>query len=101
MSSLPTLKEIKEKVIGLEGRIVNFRIGNKNPRWRQIIVVFPNLPPGIKPDNLIGRKVEIIWKNKVFKGKIYRKHGNKAVRVMVKKGLPGQVLGEAIVRIVD
>ncbi|MHA1589365.1 MAG: 50S ribosomal protein L35ae [Candidatus Njordarchaeales archaeon] len=88
------------KVIGLEGVIVNFRIGNKSPRWRQIIVRFDNLPPGIKPDNLIGRIVEIRWKNKVFKGRIYKKHGRKGLRVVLQKGLPGQALGNAKVVIV-
>jgi len=91
---------LEANIIGLEGTIVNFRIGNKSPRWRQIIVRFDNLPPSIKPDNLIGRIVEIRWKNKVFRGKIYRKHGRKAVRVLLSKGLPGQVLGNAKVVIV-
>ena len=89
-----------EKLIGLEGTIVNFRIGNKSPRWRQVIVRFENLPPGVKIDNLVGRVVEIRWKDKKFRGRIYRRHGRKALRVILDKGLPGQVLGNARVVIV-
>jgi len=93
-------QDIKSKIIGLEGKIINFRIGNDNPRWRQIIVAF-ELPPHVKPDNLIGYNVEILWRDKKFKGKIYKTHGKKCVRVFLKKALPGQVLGDAVVRIVE
>lgn len=84
---------ISDRIIGLRGYIVNFRIGSKgrNPRWRQLIVRF-DLPEGLKPDNLIGRTVELRWKNKVFRGKIYRKHGKNCVRVFFETPPPGQVL---------
>jgi len=82
-----------EKIIGLRGVVVNFRIGSKgrNPRWRQLILRF-DLPEGIKPSDLIGRVVEIRWKNKVFRGKIYRTHGKHAVRAFFKTPPPGQIL---------
>ncbi|MGQ4892722.1 MAG: 50S ribosomal protein L35ae [Candidatus Njordarchaeia archaeon] len=91
---------VAEKVIGLKGTVVNFRIGNKNPRFRQLILKFENLPEGIKPDNLIGRQVEVKWKNKTFKGRIYKKHGKKYVRAIFDKGLPGNILGESEVTII-
>ncbi|MHA1665042.1 MAG: hypothetical protein ACTSVW_04340 [Candidatus Njordarchaeales archaeon] len=84
----------------LEGKIINFRIGNRNPRFRQLIVKFENLPKGFKPDNLIGRKVIIKWRKKIFKGKIFRKHGKDALLILTKKGLPGQVLGDGKVYLV-
>lgn len=87
-------------LIGLKGSIVNFRIGNRNPRHRQVILRFDDLPEGVKPDNLIGRVVEVRWKNKVFKGRIYKKHGKKFVRAIFDKGLPGNVLWESEVVIV-
>jgi len=92
MTQQSTQKRIENKLIGLEGVIVNFRIGNKSPRFRQVILRFDNLPPGVKPDNLIGHVVEIQWKKKRFRGRIYKKHGKKAVRAIFNKGLPGQVL---------
>lgn len=82
-----------ERIIGLKGVVVNFRIGSKgrNPRWRQLILKF-ELPEGVKPDDLIGRVVEIRWRNKTFRGKIYRKHGKNAVRAFFKVPPPGQIL---------
>jgi len=88
------------EIIGLEGVIVNFRIGNKNPRIRQLIIRFDDLPPRLKIDNLIGRTIEVVWKSKKFRGRIYRRHGKNAVRAIFKKGLPGQVLGSSRVYIV-
>jgi len=87
-------------VIGLRGTIINFRIGMGNPKFRQLILYFENLPPGMKPDNLIGRVVEVRWKGETFKGRIYKKHGKKFVRAIFDKGLPGNVLDEAEVVIV-
>lgn len=87
-------EEIKKMLIGLRGYIVNIRTGMDNPRYRQVILWFPHIPPPLKPDNLIGRIVEIRWKGKVFRGRIYRKHGKRHVRAMLEKGLPGQVLVE-------
>jgi len=86
-------EENREQIIGLKGVIVNFRIGSKgrNPRWRQLILRF-DLPEGLRPDDLIGRTVMIRWRGKVFKGKIYRKHGKNAVRAFFKKPPPGQIL---------
>jgi len=95
------IEELKKRVVGLEGSVVNFRIGNKSPRLRQVIIRFDNLPEGLKPDNLIGHTVEIRWKNKVFRGRIYKTHGKKAVRAIFNKGLPGQILGNSKVVIVD
>ncbi len=83
------------EIIGLEGTVVNFRIGNKSPRIRQLIIRFDNLPTGLKIDNLIGRVVEIVWKNKRFRGRIYKTHGKNAVRAIFRKGLPGQILGNS------
>ncbi len=93
-------QELINKVIGLKGVVVNFRIGNKNQRNRQLILKFENLPEGVKPDNLIGRTVVVRWKNKEFKGRIYRKHGSRYVRAIFPKGLPGQILGNSEVEII-
>ncbi len=81
------------KIIGLKGVVVNFRIGSKgrNPRWRQLILRF-DLPEGVKPDDLIGRVVEIRWRDKTFRGRIYRRHGKNAVRAFFKTPPPGQIL---------
>ena len=83
---MSSLKKIK-------GVIVNFRIGSKgrNPRWRQVILRF-DLPENMKRDMLIGKTVIIRWRDKIFRGRIYRKHGKYAVRALFKKPLPGQVL---------
>lgn len=91
---------MEDKLIGLKGIVVNFRIGRANQRHRQLILKFENLPEGVKPDNLIGRKVVVRWKNKEFKGRIYRKHGREGVRAIFDKGLPGQILGDSEVEIV-
>ena len=93
-------EEIKSKVIGLKGVVVHFRIGNKNQRHRQVILKFENLPEGIKPDNLIGRTVVIRWRDKEFKGRIYKRHGKNHVRAIFPKGLPGQILGNSEVEII-
>ena len=90
----------KNSLIGLKGTIINFRIGRDNPRFRQLIIAFEKLPEGVKPDNLIGRVVEVRWKGKIFRGRIYKKHGKKHVRAIFDKGLPGNVLGEAEVVII-
>ena len=92
--------QIAEKVIGLKGVVVNFRIGNRNQRNRQLILKFEDLPEGVKPDNLIGRTVVVRWKNKEFKGRIYKRHGKRFVRAIFPKGLPGQVVGNSEVEIV-
>lgn len=94
-------KEVKEQVTGLEGNIVNFRIGNSNPRYDQLILDFTELPDGIKIDNLIGLDITLEWRDTEFKGRIYTKHGNSHVRARFQKPLPGQVVlpGEATVRI--
>ncbi|MCR8433200.1 MAG: 50S ribosomal protein L35ae [Crenarchaeota archaeon] len=77
----------------IKGVIVNYRIGSKgrNTRWRQVIIKF-DLPSNIKIDELIGKKVEVHWRGKVFKGKLYRKHGKYSLRALFEKSLPGQVL---------
>ncbi len=81
------------KIRDIKGVIVNYRIGSKgrNPRWRQVILRF-DLPEGMKVDALIGKEVEVHWRGKIFRGKIYRKHGKYAVRALFKKALPGQIL---------
>ena len=85
------MEEIQTK--GLKGVIVNYRIGSKgrNPRWRQVILRF-ELPENMKPDMLIGKTVEIRWRGKVFRGKIYREHGKHAVRALFRRAPPGQIL---------
>ncbi len=92
--------EIKEKLQGMEGHIVNFRVGNRNPRFDQLILDF-DLPDSVNPDDLIGLQVTVGWKAKEFHGKIYRKHGKSHVRARFRKPLPGQVVvpGEASVTI--
>lgn len=84
--SRPDLSKIK-------GVIVNFRIGSKgrNPRWRQAIIRF-DMPPGTKVDEFIGKTIEVHWQGKIFKGKLYRKHGKYSLRALFEKALPGQVL---------
>lgn len=91
--------EIKEKVSELQGNIIHFRIGNSNPRNDQLILDFPDLPEGVKTDDLIGLDIILEWKNKEFNGRIYTKHGKSHVRARFKKPLPGQVVlpGEATV----
>jgi len=91
---------MKDKLIGLKGVVVHFRIGRDNQRHRQLILRFDNLPEGVKPDNLIGRTVVVRWKGKEFKGRIYKKHGKHGVRAIFDKGLPGQILGDSEVEII-
>lgn len=90
-------EELKEKLVNERGRIIHFRVGSSNPRNRQLILEFPDLPDDVNPDDLIGFDVQVKWKQKEFKGRIYRKHGKSNVRARFKKPLPGQVVipGEA------
>ena len=87
------MSEKNEKIVGLRGTVVNFRIGSKgrNPRWRQVILRF-DLPEDINPSDLIGHIVEIRWKGKTFRGRIYRTHGKHSVRAIFRTPPPGQIL---------
>lgn len=90
-------EEIKEKVSGIQGNIIHFRIGNSNPRNDQLILSFENLPDDVNHADLIGLEVKAKWKEKEFHGRIYTKHGKSHVRARFEKPLPGQVVlpGEA------
>jgi len=89
----------KTMIIGMEGRIVNYRRSRHIIHPKQCILVFPNINKRKEANKLIGKTVA--WyspSGKELKGQITRAHGNNgAVRAYFKKaGLPGQALGEKI-----
>ncbi len=89
----------KELVVGKEGIIQNYRLGNRNQKGNCVLVKIDGIDSNKKASRIIGRIVE--WVNpksgKAIRGKIVRTHGNKGiVRTRFKKGLPGQALGTKI-----
>jgi len=89
----------KTTIIGMEGRIANYRRSRHIIHPKQCILVFPNINKRKEANKIVGRTV--VWyspSGKELKGQITRAHGNNgAVRAYFKKaGLPGQALGEKI-----
>lgn len=89
----------KTTIVGMEGRIANYRRSRHQIHPKQAILVFPNINSRKEANKLIGQTV--VWYSpggKELKGRITRAHGNNgAVRAHFKKaGLPGQALGEKI-----
>jgi large subunit ribosomal protein L35Ae len=79
------------------GRIMNYRIGIRTQRSREILIQFTDVVSTAQAEHLIGQKV--IWKgeNKKLVGKITSFHGkNGTVRAKFKKGVPGQALGTTV-----
>ena len=76
---------------------MNYRIGPRTQRSHECLVQFTDVSSAAKAGQLIGKKV--VWKaeNKEFAGRIVSSHGKAGVvRVMFKKGLPGQALGTTV-----
>ncbi|MHA1148754.1 MAG: 50S ribosomal protein L35ae [Promethearchaeota archaeon] len=93
------MAQSKLELLGLEGRILNYKRGRHTLHPKHCILVFPNIKTRNSANKLIGRTV--MWASpsgKELKGIITRAHGNNgAVRAHFKKaGLPGQALGEKI-----
>lgn len=87
------------EIMGMEGRIANYRQGRHTIKLKQCILDFPGINTRKEANRLVGRTVA--WYSstgKELKGRITRAHGNSgAVRALFKeKGLPGQALGEKI-----
>ncbi len=80
----------------MEGRVVNYRIGPGTQNPREIIVVFKGVERRTL-HSLIGKKVCVLYKGKEFKGRIVDVHGRNAVRVRLRKGIPGQALGSVVI----
>ncbi|MFX1455555.1 MAG: 50S ribosomal protein L35ae [Promethearchaeota archaeon] len=89
----------KLDVLGMEGRISNYKRGRHTVHQKHCILVFPGINTRKDANKLIGRIV--VWKSstgKELKGTISRAHGNHgAVRAHFKKaGVPGQALGKTV-----
>ena len=80
----------------MEGRVVNYRIGPGTQNPREIIVVFEGVERRML-HSLIGKKVCVLYKDKRFKGRVVDVHGKNAVRVRLRKGIPGQAIGAVVV----
>ncbi len=86
-----------DKILKMEGKVVQFRRGRKRIHERHFI-----LNVGAKSrkeaEKFIGR--EVIWKSpagKKIKGEISSSHGNKGlVRAIFEKGLPGQARNDDV-----
>ncbi len=86
------------------GVVVNYRRGRHIIRNNQIIVHFENISSRGEASKLIGKKV--LWvspgKKKFFIGRVATPHGsNGNVRVVFRKGLPGQIIGDAVFLVED
>lgn len=89
----------KLDVLGMEGKISNYKRGRHTVHQKHCILVFPGINTRKDANKLIGRIV--VWKSstgKELKGTISRAHGNHgAVRAHFKKaGVPGQALGKTV-----
>ncbi|MBX5320377.1 MAG: 50S ribosomal protein L35ae [Candidatus Bathyarchaeota archaeon] len=81
----------------IQGIIVNYRVGPKTQRSKEIIIQFTHVNSASEASRLIGRKVA--WKNGENKivGKIVDLHGRKGlVRARFRRGLPGQAIGTTV-----
>jgi ribosomal protein L35AE/L33A len=82
----------------MKGKIVSFRRGLKTQYKRQMLVKIEESDSRAKACNLQGKTV--IWTSKSGKtifGKISQPHGGKGVvKVIFKKGLPGQSVGSEV-----
>ncbi|MHA1787875.1 MAG: 50S ribosomal protein L35ae [Candidatus Helarchaeota archaeon] len=82
---------------GKKGIITSYRRGRHTQYNRQMLVKF-EYNSANEAAKLIGK--EVIWETKTgkyIKGKIVRTHGkNGVVRVLFKKGLPGESLGTVV-----
>lgn len=83
---------------GIKGIIVNYRVGPKNQRPKECLILFPNAKSVAEAARLVGRKVTWIYNKQKLVGKIVDLHGKKGlVRARFRKGLPGQALGTTVV----
>ena len=82
----------------MEGTIASFRRGRHTQTNNQMIVYVEGVINKDKAKPFVGKSVK--WKSssgKEFVGKVASSHGNKgALRVIFKKGMPGQSLGNKV-----
>jgi len=88
----------------MKGIVINYQRGRHTIYPNRIIVKFEGIKSKEEAGKLIGKKV--LWispgKRKFFIGKIVGTHGNKGnVRVLFKKGLPGQIINDVVFLIED
>jgi len=88
---------MKDKSGGMRGVIINYRRGRKTQRTNCLIIEVEGIRSRAEASKLIGRKIEIKGKNKVFRGVIVALHGNKGcVRARFGEGIPGELLGSEV-----
>ncbi len=81
----------------MRGVVINYRRGRKTQKTNCLIIEIEGVKGRAEASKLIGRKVEIKGKNKVFRGVIVAPHGNKGcVRARFDKGIPGEFLGSEV-----
>jgi ribosomal protein L35AE/L33A len=84
---------------GMEGVIVNFRVGMKTMYHNHMIVSVKSLKKRADAVKLVGKTVVFTTtaKNQI-KGKVASAHGNSgALRVIFEKAMPGQAIGKKVV----
>jgi len=89
----------KLEILGMEGKISNYKRGRHTVHPKHCIIVFPTIKTKKEANKLVGRTV--VWistTGKELKGVITRSHGNNgAVRAHFKNaGVPGQALGTKV-----
>ncbi len=77
---------------------MNFRGGRHTQYDNQMIMIVDGVDSKKKANSLVGKKVT--WSSpagKQINGKVSAVHGSKgAVRVLFKKGMPGQSIGQKV-----
>ena len=81
----------------MKGVIGNYRRGRHTQHTDQVIVYVEGVKSKEEAGKLLGKKVELNWKNGKMIGKVVAIHGNNgAVRVRFSKGIPGQAIGKEV-----
>lgn len=88
-------RKVKPKFQPIKGVIVNYKTGCKVQYTRHVLVKVPEITNIGLASRLLNRKA--IWispSGKQIHGKVVAVHGKRGiVRVMFKRGLPGQAIG--------
>ncbi len=81
----------------LKGVIVDYRKGLKTQKSKECLISFSGIETVSEAGRLIGHKVSWPVGERKCRGKIVALHGkNGIVRVLFKKGVPGQALGSLV-----
>ncbi len=85
----------------MEGILMNYRRGRHTQYERQGLIKVPGIDSKEEAKKLVGKTVILEFKSSKIYGKIASLHGNKGVvRVIFRKGIPGQAIGMKV-RIIE